>query len=146
MAKPDATTLRADPKAAAELPADDAGADEHLHAAPQHPGFLRLRAGRTAAANPPADAPAVDGAGPATAADVPAAGSTAAAVVPADGAGVDEHLHADVQHPALLPAGRDEASSGGHSGNCTARDRRRNKENQEEKLQAVLLAHLFAHS
>src|SRR5215203_4612533 len=41
MAKPDAATLRADPKAAAELPADVAGVDEHLHATPQHPPLLR---------------------------------------------------------------------------------------------------------
>src|SRR5215207_7550063 len=135
MAKSDAKTLRADPEAAAELPADDAGAYEHLHATPEYSWFVRLRTSRTATANPPADNPAVDGAGPATAADVPA-----------DGAGVDELLHADVQHPALLPAGRDAPCPGGYSGNCTARDRRRNKENQEEKLQAVLLAHLFAHS
>src|SRR5215216_6651914 len=74
MARPDAATLRADPKAAAELPADDAGADEHLHATPQHPGFLRLRASRTAAADPPAGHPAVDGAGSTAAADVPTAG------------------------------------------------------------------------
>src|SRR5215208_5254122 len=106
MAKPDATTLRADPKAAAELPADDAGADEHLHATPEHPGFLRLRAGRAAAADPPAAHPAVDGAGPAAAADLPA-----------DGAGVDEHLHADVQHPPLLPAGRDAPCSAGRARN-----------------------------
>src|SRR5215204_1639728 len=89
MAKPDAATLRADPKAAAQLPADDPGVDEHLHATPQHPRLLRLRADR-AAADPPAAHPAVDGAGPAAAADLPAA-----AVVPADGAGIDEHLHAD---------------------------------------------------
>src|SRR5215207_6104082 len=111
MANPDAATLRADP-AAAELPADDAGVDEHLHATPKHPRLLRLRADR-AAADPPAAHPAVDGAGPPTAAaDLPTAGSTAAAVVPADGAGIDEHLHADVQHPPLLPAGGDEACPG----------------------------------
>src|SRR5215203_3928518 len=118
MAKPDAATLRADPKAAAQLPADDPGVDEHLHATPQHPRLLRLRADR-AAADPPAAHPAVDGAGPAAAADLPAAGSTAAAVVPADGAGVDEHLHADVQHPPLLPAGGDEACPGRHPTNPT---------------------------
>src|SRR5215204_3138571 len=113
MAKPDAATLRADPQAAAELPADDPGVDEHLHATPKYSGFVRLRADRAAAADPPAGDPAVDGAGPPTAAaDLPAAGSTAAAVVPADGAGVDEHLHADVQHPPLLPAGGDEACPG----------------------------------
>src|SRR5215218_9885352 len=118
MAKPDAATLRADPEAAAEYPADDAGADEHLHATAQHPGFLRLRAGRTAAANPPAAHPAVDGAGPAAAAaDLPAAGPATAAIVPADGAGVDEHLHADVQHPPLLPAGRDAPCSAGRARN-----------------------------
>src|SRR5215217_2465864 len=107
MANPDAATLRANPEAAAELPADDAGVDEHLHATPEHPGFLRLRAGRTAAADPPAGHPTVDGAGPTAATDLPAAGPAAAAVLPADGAGVDEHLHADVQHPQLLPAGGD---------------------------------------
>src|SRR5215210_4862362 len=114
MAWPDAGPLGADPQAAAELPANDAGVDEYLYPAPQHPGFVRLWAGRTAAANPPADSPAVDGASPATAAAVPAAGPAAAAGVPADGPGVDEHLPADVQHPTLLPAGRDAACSGGH--------------------------------
>src|SRR5215210_8808165 len=107
MAKPDAATLRADPQAAAQLPADDPGADEHLHATPKHPRLLRLRAGRAAAADPPAAHPAVDGASSTAAADVPTAGPTAAAGLPADGAGIDEHLHADVQHPPLLPAGRD---------------------------------------
>src|SRR5829696_933028 len=117
MANPDAATLRADPKAAAQLPADDAGVDEHLHATPKYSGFVRLRAGRAAAADPPAAHPAVDGAGPPTAADVPAAGPTATAIVPADGAGVDEHLHADVQHPPLLPAGRDAPCSAGRARN-----------------------------
>src|SRR5215203_5443381 len=116
MAKPDAATLRADPKAAAQLPADDPGTHEHLHATPQHPRLLRLRAGR-AAADPPAAHPAVDAAGPPTAADLPAAGPAAAAIVPADGAGVDEHLHADVQHPPLLPAGRDAPCSARRSTN-----------------------------
>src|SRR5215207_9684886 len=97
---------RADPKAAAELPADDPGADEHLHAAPQYPGFRRLGAGRAAAADPPADISAVDAASATAAADLPAAGPAAAAGLPADGAGVDEHLHADVQHPALLRSGQ----------------------------------------
>src|SRR5215216_3396621 len=115
MAWPNAGPLGADPQAAAELPADDAGADEYLYPAPQHPRFVRLWAGRTAAANPPADGPAVDGAGPATAADVPAAGPTAAAVLPADGSGDDEHLHADVQHPPLLPARRDAVSPRGYA-------------------------------
>src|SRR5215204_3289901 len=79
---------RADPEAAAELPADDPGAYEHLHAAPQYPGLLRLGAGRAAAAD-----------------------------LPADGAGVDEHLHADVQHPALLRSGRvAECSEGNRRG------------------------------
>src|SRR5215216_904125 len=114
MAWPNAGPLGADPQAAAELPADDAGADEYLYPAPQHPRFVRLWAGRTAAANPPTDGPAVDGAGPATAADVPAAGPTAATGLPADGPGVDEHLHADVQPPTLLSAGRDAACSGEH--------------------------------
>src|ERR671915_337369 len=77
------------------------------------PDATTRRANSEAAAEFPADGSAVDGAGPATAADVPAAGRTATAVVPADGAGVDEHLHADVQHPALLPAGRDAPCSGG---------------------------------
>src|SRR5215218_5475077 len=121
MANPDAATLRANPEAAAEHPADDAGVDEHLHATPEHPGFLRLRAGRTAAADPPAAHPAVDGAGQTAATDLPAAGPTAAAIVPADGARVYEHLHADVQHPPLLRSGRDEAGSRGHPGNGTAR-------------------------
>src|SRR5215217_2173061 len=115
MAKPDAATLRADPKAAAQLPADDAGVDEHLHAAPKHPRLLRLRSGRAAAADPPAAHPAVDGAGPATAADLPAAGPTAAAGLPADGAGVDEHLPADVQHPPVLSTGRDAPCPGRHA-------------------------------
>src|SRR5215210_7492570 len=118
MAKPDAATLRADPQAAAQLPADDPGVDEHLHAAPKHPRLLRLRAGRAAAADPPAAHPAVDGAGPTAAADLPAAGPAATAIVPADGAGVDEHLHADVQHPPLLPAGRDAPCSGRYPRGC----------------------------
>src|SRR5215203_5890736 len=118
MANPDAATLRADPQAATQLPADDAGVDEHLHAAPKHPRLLRLRVGRAAAADPPAAHPAVDGAGPAAAAaDLPAAGPATAAIVPADGAGVDEHLHADVQHPPLLPAGRDAPCSAGRARN-----------------------------
>src|SRR5215213_4403244 len=117
MAQPDAATLRADPKAAAQPPANDPGAHEHLPAAPKHPRLLRLRAGRAAAADPPADNPAVDGAGPAAAADVPAAGPTAAAGLPADGAGIDEHLPADVQHPPLLPAGRDAPCSAGRARN-----------------------------
>src|SRR5215212_10313446 len=116
MAKPDAATLRADPKAAAQLPADDAGAHEHLHAAPKHPRLLRLRAGPTAAADPPAAHPAVDGAGPA-----------AAAGLPADGAGIDEHLHADVQHPPLLPAGRDAPCSARHATNRTGEIRKTNR-------------------
>src|SRR5215207_5209007 len=127
MAKPDAATLRADPKAAAQLPADDPGVDEHLHAAPKHPRLLRLRAGRAAdlpAADPPAAHPAVDAAGPPTAADLPTAGP-AAAIVPADGAGVDEHLHADVQHPPLLPAGGDEACPGRYVRNPAASGKRR---------------------
>src|SRR5829696_6364799 len=98
MAKPDAATLRADPKAAAQLPADDAGAHEHLHAAPKHPRLLRLRAGPTAAAGPPAD-----------------------------GAGIDEHLHADVQHPPLLPAGRDAPCSARHATNRTGEIRKTNR-------------------
>src|SRR5829696_1666038 len=105
MAKPDAATLRADPKAAAQLPADDPGAHEHLHATPQHPRLLRVRAGRPAAADPPAARPA-------------------AAIVPADGAGVDEHLHADVQHPPLLPAGRDAPCSARHATNRTGEIRK----------------------
>src|SRR5215217_8411011 len=114
MAKPDAATLRADSEATAELPTDDAGAHEHLHATPEHPWLLCLRAGRTAAADPPAAHPAVDGAGP-TAADLPAAGPPAAAGLPADGAGVDEHLHADVQHPPVLSTGRDAPCPGRHA-------------------------------
>src|SRR5215204_325336 len=139
MAKPDAATLRADPKAAAQLPANDPGVDEHLHAAPKHPRLLRLRAGRAAAADPPAAHPAVDGAGPAATAGLPAAGP-AAAIVPADGAGVDEHLHADVQHPPLLPAGRDAPCSGRYPRNPAARGKRRYKEDQEEKRWAIFLA------
>src|SRR5215208_530079 len=106
MANPDAATLRANPAAAAELPTDDAGVDEHLHATPEYPRVLRHRAGPTAAA------------------DFPAAGSAAAAVLPADGAGVDEHLHADVQHSPLLRPGRDEAGPRGHPGNGIVRGRR----------------------
>src|SRR5215208_691601 len=139
MAQPDAATLRADPKAASQLPADDPGADEHLHAAPKHPRLLRLRAGRAAAADPPAAHPAVDGAGPPTAADLPAAGPAAAAIVAADGAGDDEHLHADVQHPPLLPAGRDAPCSGRYPRNPAARGKRRYKEDQEEKRRAIFL-------
>src|SRR5215218_6269084 len=118
MARPDAATLRADPKAAAELPADDAGADEHLHATPQHPGFLRLRAGPTAAAVPPANV-----------------------------SGIDEHLHADVQHPSLLRPGRDAASPGGHPRNPAGRDTGPSKKDPEEKLRAIfffLATHVHA--
>src|SRR5215212_1814610 len=111
MANPDAATLRANPAAAAELPADDAGVDEHLHATPEHPGFVRLPAGSTAAAN-----------------------------ISADGAGVDEHLHADVQHPQLLPAGRDEACPGKYARNRAARGKRRDKEDQKENFRAIFLA------
>src|SRR5215204_1622690 len=96
---------RADPEAAAELPADDPGTDEHLHATPQYPRFISLRSGRTAATIPPADGPAVDGAGPATTADLPAAGSTAAAVLPADDPGGAWQLRAAVEHPPLLRQG-----------------------------------------
>src|ERR671921_376264 len=86
MAKPDATTLRADPAAAAELSA---------------------------------------------------AGPTAAAIVPADGSGVDEHLPADVQPPPLLPAGGDEDCPGRYARNPSARGKRRDKEDQKEKLRAI---------
>src|SRR5215217_4511624 len=137
MARPDAATLRADPKAAAELPADDAGADEHLHATPQHPGFLRLRASRTAAADPPAGHPAVDGAGSTAAADVPTAGPKAAAVPPANVSGIDEHLHADVKHPPLLRPGRDAASPGGHPRNPAGRNTGASKKDPEKKLRAI---------
>src|SRR5215211_4686468 len=137
MAKPDAATLRANPEAAAELPTDDAGVDEHLHATPEHPRFVRLRAGRTAATNPPADGPAVDGAGPATAAEVPAAGPTAAAGLPADGSGDDEHLHADVQYPPLLPARRDAASPRGYARDPTGEISEEMRRPHQEKLKAV---------
>src|SRR5215213_10676394 len=130
MAWPNAGPLGADPQAAAELPANDAGVDEYLYPAPQHPGFVRLWAGRTAAANPPADNSAVDAAGPATAADPTAAGSTAAAVLPADGPGDDEHLHADVQPPPLLRPRGDAPCSGRHPRNSTRREKRRSKEDQ----------------
>src|SRR5215213_3935499 len=139
MAQPDAATLRADPKAAAQLPADNPGAHEHLHATPKYSGFGRLRAGRAAAANPPASHPAVDGAGPPTAADLPAAGPTAAAVPPANVSGIDEHVHADVQHPALLRPGGDAASPGGHPRNPAGRDTGPSKEDSEEKLRAIFL-------
>src|SRR5215217_4509100 len=145
MAKPDAATLRADPEAAAEYPADDAGADEHLHATAQHPGFLRLRAGPTAAANPPAAHPAVDGAGPTAAADVPTAGPTAAAVPPANVPGIDEHLHADVQHPSLLRPGRDAPCPGGHPRNPAGRDTGPNKKDPEEKLWAIFFLATHVH-
>jgi hypothetical protein len=145
MARPDAATLRADPKAAAELPADDAGADEHLHATPQHPGFLRLRASRTAAADPPAGHPAVDGAGSTAAADVPTAGPTAAADPPANVSGIDEHLHADVQHPPLLRPGRDAASPGGHPRNPAGRDTGPSKKDPEEKLRAIFFLATHVH-
>src|SRR5215218_3558618 len=112
MAWPDAGPLGADPQAAAELPANDAGVDEYLYPAPQHPGFVRLWAGRTAAADPTAE------------------GSTAAAVLPADGPGDDEHLHADVQPPPLLRPRGDAPCSGRHPRNCTRREKRRSKEDQ----------------
>src|SRR5215217_7103163 len=146
MAKPDAATLRADPEAAAEYPADDAGADEHLHATAQHPGFLRLRAGPTAAANPPAAHPAVDGAGPTAAADVPTAGPTAAAVPPANVPGIDEHLHADVQHPSLLRPGRDAPCPGGHPRNPAGRDTGPNKKDPEEKRWAIFFLATHVHA
>src|SRR5215216_4303903 len=116
MAKPDAATLRADPEAAAEYPADDAGADEHLHATAQHPGFLRLRAGPTAAADPPATVP-----------------------------GIDEHLHADVQHPSLLRPGRDAPCPGGHPRNPAGRDTGPNKKDPEEKLWAIFFLATHVH-
>src|SRR5215218_3539437 len=94
MAKPDAATLRADSEATAELPTDDAGVDEHLHATPEHPWLLCLRAGRTAAADTPANPPA-------------------------DGTGLDEPLHADVQHPQVLSTGRDAPCPGRHTTNPT---------------------------
>src|ERR687890_380228 len=71
---------------------------------------------------------------PATAADLSAAG------LPANVSGVDEHLHADVQHPPLLPAGGDEDCPGRYARNRAARGKRRDKEDQKEKLRAVLLA------
>src|SRR5215218_2501937 len=86
---------RADPAAAAELPADDPADDGYLHAAPEHSGFLPLRTGRAAATNAPADVPAVDGAGP-----------TATASLPADDPGSAKHGHAALQHPTLLRPGR----------------------------------------
>src|SRR5215211_7014665 len=105
VAKRHAVPGRTDPEAAAELPADDPGADEHLHAAPEHPRFLPLRPGRATAANPPADGPAVDGAGPTAATNLPAAGSRAAAVLPADDPGGAWQLLAAIQYPPLLRQG-----------------------------------------
>src|SRR5215212_7707059 len=145
MAKPDADPLRADPQAAAEHSADVPGVDEHLYATAQHPRFLRLRAGRTAAADPPADIPAVDAAGPTAAADVPAAGPTAAAGFSADGAGVDEHLHAGVQHPPLLRPGRDAPRPGGHPRNPAGRDTGPSQEDPEEKLRAIFFLATHVH-
>ena len=58
------------------------------------PGLLPIGAGRAAATDPPADRPAVDGAGP-----------TAAAVLPADDPGGNEHLLAALEHPPLLRQG-----------------------------------------
>src|SRR5215217_4388797 len=64
-----------------------------------------------------AEFPAEDPAGPTATTDLPAAGPTAATGLPADGTGVDEHLHADVQHPALLCPGRvAECSEGNRRG------------------------------
>src|SRR5215210_3787147 len=137
MAWPDAEPLGTDSEATAELPADDAGVNEHVHAAPEYSGVLHLWASRTAAADLPAANSAVDAASPATAANFTAAGSAAAAILPADGPGVDEHLHADVQHPALLRPGRDAFGSGRYPRNSTGRDKRRNKEEPEEKYRAV---------
>ena len=114
MAWPDVATIGANPQAAAEFSADDAGAYELLPAAFEHPRFLRLWASPTAAANPPASGPAVDAAGRTAAANLPTAGPTAAAGISADGSGVDDHLHADVQHPTFLPTRRIAPCSGGY--------------------------------
>src|SRR5215218_7560482 len=84
---------RADPEATAELPADGPGDDEHLHAAPEHPGLLPLWAGRAAAANPSAEG-------------LPPAGPTTAASLPGDDPGSAEYLHAALQYPSLLCPGR----------------------------------------
>src|SRR4028119_95378 len=101
-----ANPRRANPEAAAELPADDPGDDGDLHAAAEHPWFLPLRSGRAAATDPPADGPAVDGAGPAAAADVPAASPATAAGLPADDPGGAWQLLAALQHtPLLRPEG-----------------------------------------
>src|SRR5215208_4327100 len=87
VAQRDAVAGRADPETTAELPADDLGADEHLHATAQYPWFLPLWTGRAATTDPSADGPAVDGAGPTAAAVLPSAGSRPAAVLPADDSG-----------------------------------------------------------
>src|SRR5215213_3554376 len=105
VARCDAVPSRADPEAATDLPADDPGADEHLHATAEYPWFIPLWTGRAATTDPSADGPAVNGAGPTAATDLPAADSTAAAILPADDPGGHEHLLAAVQHPPLLRQG-----------------------------------------
>src|SRR5215210_1992657 len=97
---------RADPKRTADLPEDGPGDDGHLHAAPEYPGHLPRGAGRPAAPNRTTVGPAADGTGPPTATDLPAASPTAAKGVPGDDPGSAGHLHAAVQHPALLRPGR----------------------------------------
>ena len=93
-----------DPKAAADLPADDAGVYQLLHATPQQPALLRFRAiarGSTShATGLPASLPTLDGVSPTTAADLPAdiptvdgAGPTATASFPADRPAVALDLH-----------------------------------------------------
>src|SRR5215203_346050 len=89
---------RADPEAAAGLPADDPGAHEHVRAAPEHPGLLPGRA-PPAAAQPPAAHPAGHRAGPGAAAHAPAAGPGPAAELPAAVPADAGHLLAAVQHP-----------------------------------------------
>ena len=87
---------RSDPKAAADLPADDAGSDEQLRPTPEHSSFLRLPA---AAGRGPtcygADLPSSFGA-------VDTACTTAAAELPGNVAAVDGAIHSPT---GGIPAG-----------------------------------------
>src|SRR5918993_5761999 len=97
---------RADPEAAAGLPADDPGTDEHVHAAAEHPGVLPGRASPPAAAELPAAGPAGHAAGPRAAAHAPAAGAGPAAELPAGVPADFGHLLAAVQRPGLPRRGK----------------------------------------
>jgi hypothetical protein len=101
----DAVHGRSAPKAAADLPTDDAGVHEFLHATPQHPTLLCFAAttGGGTTSHPtdlPASLRAMDAVGAKTTADLPTdlptvdrASPTATANVPADSPAVVDRLH-----------------------------------------------------